>query len=113
MIPLVLFSICCYSLIILFIYLFITDSTVKTIAVLPGSGASVLSGVNADLYITGEMSHHELLDSIHQGRNVILAEHSNTERGFLGELANKIKVLCEDRVVVEVSSVDRDPVEIV
>ena len=33
---------------------------VSTVAVCAGSGASVLRGVKADLYVTGEMSHHEV-----------------------------------------------------
>jgi len=32
---------------------------IQTIAVCPGSGASILKGVDADVYLTGEMSHHE------------------------------------------------------
>uniref|UniRef100_A0A182SMY5 NIF3-like protein 1 n=1 Tax=Anopheles maculatus TaxID=74869 RepID=A0A182SMY5_9DIPT len=32
---------------------------IRTYAVCAGSGASVLKGVQADMYITGEMSHHE------------------------------------------------------
>ena len=47
----------------IFYYYFIifSDSPVSTIAVCAGSGSSVLAGVPADLFVTGEMSHHEVL----------------------------------------------------
>ena len=44
---------------------------VSSIAVCAGSGGSVLNtplGRKADLWITGEMSHHEVLDAHHWGR---------------------------------------------
>merc|ERR1712098_750612 len=59
------------------------ESPVRSIAVCAGSGGSVLGGVKADLVVTGEMSHHEVLDFVHKGVSVILADHSNTERGYL------------------------------
>ncbi|XP_073773981.1 NIF3-like protein 1 isoform X2 [Danio rerio] len=66
------------------------DSMVKTVAVCAGSGASVIQGVTADLYITGEMSHHEVLDAVSKGTSVILSEHSNSERGFLGVFRERL-----------------------
>ena len=56
---------------------------INTIAICAGSGGSLLRGVDADLYITGEMSHHEVLAVVAEGRSVILSEHTHTERGFL------------------------------
>ncbi|KAJ6640248.1 NIF3-like protein 1 [Pseudolycoriella hygida] len=58
------------------------DSEVRRIALCAGSGASVLKGVAADLYVTGEMSHHEVLDAVHRNVSVVLMNHSNSERGF-------------------------------
>ena len=58
-----------------------------------GSGASILCHAgNADLWITGEMSHHEALDAQQNGVSVLLCEHSNTERGFLSQYQNVILV---------------------
>jgi putative NIF3 family GTP cyclohydrolase 1 type 2 len=37
---------------------------IKSVAVCAGSGASLLLGVQADLYLTGEMSHHEVLSAV-------------------------------------------------
>lgn len=38
------------------LFLYLPESSVCTVAVCAGSGASVLNGVRADLYITGEKS---------------------------------------------------------
>ncbi|XP_030065077.1 NIF3-like protein 1 [Microcaecilia unicolor] len=89
------------------------ESPVQTAAVCAGSGASVLRGIKADLYLTGEMSHHEVLDAVAEGTSVILCEHSNTERGFLRELRNSLMVRLEDKVQVEISEKDRDPLQII
>jgi len=91
----------------------VTEGEVKSVAVCAGSGTAVLSGVQADLFITGEMSHHDILDAVHCGTSVILCEHSNTERGFLTVLQHQLHSLLEGRVEVCLSSRDRDPVNIV
>jgi len=66
---------------------------VSTVAVCAGSGASVLSHAGkVDLWITGEMGHHEALDAQENNTSVILAEHSNTERGFLESFKAKLMV---------------------
>eukprot|EP00092_Neocalanus_flemingeri_P027741 GFUD01030113.1.p1 GENE.GFUD01030113.1~~GFUD01030113.1.p1 ORF type:complete len:367 (-),score=97.87 GFUD01030113.1:62-1162(-) len=89
------------------------ESSVRTIAVCAGSGGSVLAGVRADLVITGEMSHHEVLDFVHKGVSVILADHSNTERGYLKVAKQKLGELLGSDVKILVSQVDRDPLQIV
>jgi putative NIF3 family GTP cyclohydrolase 1 type 2 len=86
---------------------------VKTVAVCAGSGSSVLAGVAADLYVTGEMSHHDVLNATHRGSSVILCEHSNTERGFLIVLRQKLKVLFDGLIDVHISESDRDPLNVV
>ena len=69
------------------------ESEVGVVAVCAGSGASILCHAgNADLWITGEMSHHEALDAQQNGVSVLLCEHSNTERGFLSQYQNVILV---------------------
>ena len=85
----------------------------KSVAVCAGSGSIVLAGVRADLYVTGEMSHHEVLDATHSGASVLLCEHSNTERGFLTVLQQKLNVLLDNLVDIRVSERDKDPLEIV
>ena len=91
-----------------------SDPDVGTIAVCAGSGGSVLvNAKQADLWITGEMSHHEVLDAVHHQTSVILCDHSNTERGFLNEYAQRLTRDLEDKVTVKVSTVDADPLKIV
>ena len=51
----------------------------------------MLSGSRSNVWLTGEMSHHEVLDAVHAGTTVILAEHSNSERGFLRVLERMIR----------------------
>lgn len=89
------------------------DSSVRTVAACAGSGASVLNGVKADLYVTGEMSHHEVLDAVAKGTSVILSEHSNSERGFLSVFRERLAVRVPETVSVVVSRADRDPLQVV
>ncbi|ELT92382.1 hypothetical protein CAPTEDRAFT_2492 [Capitella teleta] len=90
------------------------DSIVKSIAVCAGSGSSVLRGVKTDLHLTGEMSHHEVLDATHAGTSVILCDHSNTERGYLSEkLKPQLLNIFEQKIEVIVSEKDEDPLLIV
>lgn len=90
----------------------LTDSQIKTVAVCAGSGASVLRGAAADLWLTGEMSHHEVLDATHNGTTVILVDHSNSERGYLKELQPTLHQLFGGKVNVLISQKDRDPLQV-
>jgi len=98
----------------------------------------MLLGVDADVYLTGEMSHvslptqrsgireahcvdlqHEVLAAVASGRHVVLCGHTNTERGYLPKLAEKLKAELRDvrfsgeKAEVHVSSKDRHPLDIV
>ena len=72
----------------------------------------MLSGTRSNVWLTGEMSHHEVLELAARGVTVILADHSNTERGYLALVKDKLSEQL-DGVNVIVSSVDRDPLQIV
>lgn len=62
---------------------------ISSVAICAGSGGSLFGGLgkngeeDVDLLFTGELSHHEALAAIEQGKCVIALFHSNTERGFL------------------------------
>jgi len=88
------------------------ESEIKTIGVCAGSGGSVLVNVKADLIVTGEMSHHEVLDFVHRGISVILADHSNTERGFLAKVKEKLGEMLGSEVKIIISKLDKDPLQI-
>ena len=91
------------------------ESPIVSLAVCAGSGAGVLRGLfgSVNLVITGEMSHHEVLDAKNKGTSVILTEHSNCERNFLYSFRDTTKALnllpgCE----LIVSETDKDPLDV-
>ncbi|KAM3963403.1 NIF3-like protein 1 [Aphomia sociella] len=82
---------------------------VRAIALCAGSGSSVLKGVDADLYLTGEMLHHDVLDAAQKGISVILTNHSDSERGFLRVFQSDLQKRLDNQVQVFVSKCDKDP----
>ncbi len=90
------------------------DFSVRSIAVCPGSGGSVLEGVRTDVILTGEMSHHQVLAATSRGVAVVLCEHSNTERGFLqGKYKKKLEEAFGDSLDIIIPNCDKDPLQIV
>lgn len=93
-----------------------TTDPVQTIALCAGSGGSVLQGSNADVWVTGELGHHEMLYLREIGTTVIVCGHSNTERGFLPVLKNQLQdELAKEGVKprIRVSRTDKDPLQYV
>lgn len=82
---------------------------VQRIALCAGAGGTVLAGSDADVYLTGEMRHHDVLAATAAGTSVILCEHSHTERGYLPVLAARLREHWGARVAVAVSQVDAEP----
>ena len=89
---------------------------IRTIALCAGSGGSVLAGAaDADLWVTGEIAHHEVLAAIERGTCVIALNHSNSERSYLGAVMKGLleKELAREwtdgGVEVKVSEKDADP----
>ncbi len=103
----------CIPYIYILYFLYVPDSLIRSVAVCAGSGSSVLRGVKADLWITGEMSHHEVLEANHNQTSVILCEHTNTERGYLYVLKLKLDKMFDEKLIVCVSKKDRDPLCVV
>jgi putative NIF3 family GTP cyclohydrolase 1 type 2 len=56
---------------------------ITSVGICAGSGGSILNGVDVDMLFTGELSHHEALAAIEQGRVVVTTFHSNSERAYL------------------------------
>jgi len=85
----------------------------RRFAVCAGSGASLLESAaahGATLFITGELTHHDVLRAHALGLDVVLAGHTNTERGYLPQLAALLaRALGDDRVDLIVSKMDQDP----
>ncbi|KAF9200972.1 hypothetical protein BGZ49_008792 [Haplosporangium sp. Z 27] len=93
------------------------DRLITTVGVWAGSGSEMMNH-KADLYLTGELGHHEVLEALEQSSTVVLCEHSNTERGYLSDsLKPKLEeLLAKDGgevVEVIVSKTDKDPLVVV
>ncbi|KAM0786021.1 hypothetical protein ACM66B_006836 [Microbotryomycetes sp. NB124-2] len=92
--------------------------TIRTIAICAGSGESVLKGVKADLYLTGELGHHSVLAFNAQGIHCLVCNHSATERPWLSTFADQLaremnSQSGEDLFEAVVSKADREPLEVV
>jgi putative NIF3 family GTP cyclohydrolase 1 type 2 len=66
----------------------------------------------AELFVTGELPHHDALAAAASGMAVLCLGHSNTERIALGRLADQL-ALVVPKLKVVLSRQDRDPYEIV
>lgn len=97
---------------------------ISSVGICAGSGGSLLNGLDVDMLFTGELSHHEALAAIEQGKCVVTAFHSNSERTYL---RSRMRQLLEDQIktdltkdgspslvtgpMIKVSDADRDPYE--
>ncbi|HET7545685.1 MAG TPA: Nif3-like dinuclear metal center hexameric protein [Polyangiaceae bacterium] len=88
-------------------------AAITRIALCAGAGGSLFQQVpHADLFVTGEMRHHDVLARVRAGSSVILSEHTHTERGYLPEFARRLEESSEGQLRVLVSERDRDPLQI-
>jgi dinuclear metal center YbgI/SA1388 family protein len=87
------------------------DKAITYVGVVPGAGAEIAPMALAEgcqVFVTGEMKHHEVLPMLDAGMSVILAGHTNTERGYLPRLAERLGTeLPQGRFLV--SKADRSP----
>jgi dinuclear metal center YbgI/SA1388 family protein len=90
----------------------LTPAQLRTVAVCAGAGGGLLSKVHADLLITGEMRHHDVLGFQQRGVSVILTDHTNSERGYLPVLRARLLERAPT-LEVYVSAVDQDPLRVV
>jgi len=60
-----------------------------------------------ELFITGEMTHHHILAARQSGISILLAGHTNTERGYLPRLRTRLSKILPDASFI-LSSVDHD-----
>ncbi|KAG0199604.1 hypothetical protein BGX28_007129 [Mortierella sp. GBA30] len=93
------------------------ERLISTVGVWAGSGSEMMN-YKADLFLTGELGHHDVLEALEQNSTVILCEHSNTERGYLSAvLKPKLEELLakdgNESVEVIVSTTDKDPLVVV
>ncbi len=75
----------------------------------PGEGCSARAlAQKVDLYLTGELPHHDALAAAAAGVTVVCALHSNSERAALRRLKERIEADAPG-LEVRVSESDRDP----
>jgi dinuclear metal center YbgI/SA1388 family protein len=89
--------------------------TVHSIAICAGSGGDLLDAAiaaKADVFLTGELRHHDALKAASAGMNVICTLHSNCERPSLTRLKARLDQLPAPRPEVILSQADRDPFSI-
>jgi dinuclear metal center YbgI/SA1388 family protein len=90
------------------------DHQIERVAVCAGAGGSLFeNSTGYDLYVTGEMRHHQVREKVAAGSSVIVCGHTNTERGYLPHLAQRIDRDCHGEIKVMVSKRDRDPLVVV
>ena len=89
---------------------------IETVAICTGSGGDLIRTWRpgtADVFITGEMSHHDAHEAAHRGVNVLLVGHFASERivcePLAGMLANELAAAGCAGVEVEASAAEEDP----
>jgi dinuclear metal center YbgI/SA1388 family protein len=81
-----------------------------TLAVCAGSGGALFEKAPGfDLYLTGELRHHDVLALNARGASVVLCDHTNTERGYLPRLRQRFETAAAGALEIYVSEADREP----
>jgi dinuclear metal center YbgI/SA1388 family protein len=84
---------------------------VKTAAVCAGSCGKIINSViaaNVDLYVTGELKHHQALAAQEAGLTCICLSHSVSERFILNKFAKQLQMKLR-QVTIKISKKDADP----
>ncbi|WP_394847755.1 Nif3-like dinuclear metal center hexameric protein [Pendulispora brunnea] len=86
-----------------------TAGDVRRVAVCAGSCGDLYRdalAAGADVFLTGELRHHDALAAAAAGMTVVCALHSNSERVALEALAQRLR---GSAIIVDRSERDRDP----
>jgi dinuclear metal center YbgI/SA1388 family protein len=86
---------------------------VRHVALCAGAGGSVLRNEAADVWLTGELRHHDVMDALARGTSVILCEHTNTERGYLTVLQRRLSGERSLGVEFVIAGPDCEPLRVV
>jgi dinuclear metal center YbgI/SA1388 family protein len=92
----------------------LTEGRVARAAVCAGACGDVLEQAiarRADLYLTGEMRHHDAIKAARAGVTVVCTLHSNSERLTLRRLKTRLEAALPNLAVM-FSRADRDPFSI-
>ncbi|MGB7157616.1 MAG: Nif3-like dinuclear metal center hexameric protein [Tepidisphaeraceae bacterium] len=88
-----------------------TDGTITRAACCAGACGNMLDDAiaqKAELYLTGEMRHHDAIKAAKAGLTVVCTLHSNSERAVLKRLGRRLSELAP-ALPFDVSRTDRDP----
>ena len=91
-----------------------TDGAITRAACCAGACGDMLDDAirqNAELYVTGEMRHHDAIKAANAGITVVCTLHSNSERAVLKRLARRLSDLVP-QLALHISEADRDPFRI-
>ncbi len=80
---------------------------VTTVAVIPGSGGSMLNAAEADLVVTGDVSHHQARGALAAGMSIIDPGHAATERPGVQALYAAVAKMIGN--TIDMTNVDSDP----
>ncbi len=86
------------------------DEPLTHVGVVAGAGAELaMTAVRegCEVFVTGEMKHHEVVEMLNAGCSVLLAGHTNTERGYLKRLAKRLTAALPG-LATHCSTADRD-----
>ncbi len=86
----------------------------KRVAVAAGAGGALLDDAvkqKADVFVTGELKHHDALRAAARGMTVVMTLHSNSERAALASFGARLGAALPGLEVTQ-SRADRDPFSI-
>ncbi len=84
--------------------------TVRRVAVVPGSGsefAAAAAATGADVFLTGDVSHHRGNEAVESGLAVVDAGHAATERPGMSRLYSLVSKMFEN--VIDLTHIDPNP----
>ena len=70
------------------------NQKIHRVAICPGSGKSDIDQAiakGADVYVTGDIGHHEGIDAVARGLNIIDAGHYGVEHIFIGDMGKYLR----------------------
>ena len=90
------------------------DAPVETVAIVPGAGDDYIKNalsMQADVFITGDIGHHDGLDAMEQGLAVIDASHYGIEKLFVPYVAEVFANRMPELMVIKAA--EKEPFTVV
>ena len=91
------------------------DAVIKKVGLCSGAGGDMISAAiseGCDLFVTGDVKHHEALGAAEKGICVIDAGHYGTEKIFVKNLAAKLTEMTKGKLEIIESATEIDPFRI-